>query len=754
MKKQILHMDNQADCWENATPVGNGRLGAMLFGRAETEEIYLNEETIWSQKAPPVPDPDFRDKIDHVRTLFLEGKNDVADKFVRENMGEFPRIASYEYAGKLLIKHKGLKRTTDYSRDLDLNDGVAYISCKRGGVKYEAECFASYKQNVIAYRLASDEPSDYSLSFERENIRSCVFADGLLSIEGETAFGGHRFQVCVKILSDGKAVEKKGAVTVSGARDTVIYIAIVTAFRDSDYKTTCEKLASRTVDEYDAIKEEHIADFSALMSRSDISLDGDKDIEAMTPAERLKRLRKGGVSDLSLISLYFRFSKYLLISSSREGTLPANLQGVWAEKLSNPWDADYHTNINLQMNYWLAESANLSMCTGQLFDYMNTCLLHQGERTAREYYHVNGTVTHHLSDIYGFTAAADGPLGLWPLGGAWLAFHMWEHYRYTTDLDFLKNTAYEYIKACAVFFMEYMFEDENGRLLSGPSTSPENRYLFGEDKTAVDIAVSPTMDIEIISGLLKFYIETEKLLNIDPEKAEEAKRLLLKMPPLQVGKYGQLMEWLEDYEEKEPGHRHVSQAFALYPDCAITRKTPELFKAIRVTLDRRLSAGGGHTGWSRAWLINLFARLRDGEAAYENLTKLFTKSTNDNLFDTHPPFQIDGNFGGAAGICEMLVQSQEGFISLLPAVTEDFTGSFEGLMARGNTEVSAEFSRGRVMEFTLISPSRKDVAVELPERMHGAVISADGIQVTADADGLYQIVLRANKPCCVTVLKQ
>ncbi len=753
MKKQILHMDNQADCWENATPVGNGRLGAMLFGRTDTEEIYLNEETIWSQKEHPAPAPDFRDKIDYVRSLFLEGKNDVADKFVFENMGEFPRIASYEYAGKLIFKHKGIKRTTDYSRDLDLNEGVAHISYRCGGVKYEAECFASYKQNVIAYRLVSDEQSDFSLSFERENTLLRSFADGLLSVEGETALGGHRFQVCVKILSDGKVAEKKDTVTVSGARDTVIYIAIVTAFRDSDYKTTCEKLASRTANEYDAIKQEHIDDFSALMSRSDISLNGDKDVEAMTPAERLKRLRKGGVSDFGIISLYFQFGKYLFISSSREGTMPANLQGVWAEKLLNPWDADYHTNINLQMNYWLAEPANLSMCAGQLFDYMNTYLLHQGERTARKYYRVNGTVTHHLSDIYGFTAAADAPLGLWPLGGAWLAFHMWEHYLYTTDLDFLKNTAYEFIKACAVFFMEYMFEDEKGRLLSGPSTSPENRYIFGEDKKALVIAVSPTMDIEIIGGLLKFYIETESLLNIDPEKAEEAKRLLLKMPPLQIGKYGQLMEWLEDYEEKEPGHRHVSQAFALYPDCAITRKTPELYKAIRVTLDRRLQSGGGHTGWSRAWLINLFARLRDGEAAYENLMKLFTKSTNDNLFDTHPPFQIDGNFGGAAGICEMLLQSHEGFISLLPAVTEDFNGSFEGLMARGNTEVSAEFSRGELTAFSLLSPTGKIVAVELPERMRGAVISADGKQVTADENGLYHIVLRANKPCCVTILR-
>lgn len=752
MKKYTLHMDNQADNWENATPVGNGRIGAMLFGRTGTEEIYLNEETIWSQKEYPPPDPDFRKKADYIRKLFLEGKNDEADRWANENMGEFPRIESYEYAGKLMIKHGGRKRTTDYRRDLDLVGGEARISYKRGSVKYEIECFASYKQNVIVYRLVSDAPSDFSVSFEREKTLSVSFSDGLLSAECETARGGHRFSVCTKICSDGSVSEKKGAAFISGAHETVVYISIVTAFRDAQYISSCKRLASRSAGEYKAVKSEHTADFSALMGRSDIALLGDAEADGLTVAERLKRLKKGGVSDFGLVSLYFQFGKYLFISSSREGTLPANLQGVWAEKISNPWNADYHTNINLQMNYWLAESANLSSLTMPLFDYMNNYLLHQGERTARDFYHVNGTVVHHLSDIYGFTAAADALLGLWPLGGAWLAFHMWEHYLFTLDLDFLRNTAYEFIKACSVFFMEYMFEDENGRLLSGPSTSPENTYFYGNDKTRVHLAVSPTMDVEIIGGLLRFYIETEKLLKLDPEKAEEAERLLLKMPPLKTGRFGQLMEWLEDYEEAEPGHRHVSHAFALYPDCAISRKTPELFKAIRITLDRRLQSGGGHTGWSRAWLVNLFARLRDGGEAYENLTKLFTKSTNDNLFDTHPPFQIDGNFGGAAGICEMLLQSHEGFISLLPAVTEEFCGNFDGLMARGGTEVSADFSCGRVTEFSLMSAASKSVSVELPERMKGAVISADGKRIEADSDGLYQISLRANKPCCVTVL--
>lgn len=746
MKKDILHMENQADNWENATPVGNGRIGAMLFGRTGTEEIFLNEETVWSQKKHSPPDSDFKEKIEYIRKLFRDGKNDEADKWAVENLGEFPRIASYEYAGKLVFNHGETNDAQDYSRDIDLVRGVANISYSRGGAKYDIECFASHKQDVIAYRLESGAPSDFSVCFERENTLSVSSSDNLLSAVCETASGNHRFCACARICSDGAVSAKDGKLFVVGARRTVVYISMATAFRGGDFISSCKRLVSRTADEYDAIKAEHIADFSALMRRSDITFSHDGKMSGEPIAARLKKLREGGAADFGLISLYFQFGKYLLISSSREGTLPSNLQGVWAEKISNPWSSDYHTNINLQMNYWLAEPANLSSCALPLFDYMNKYLLRQGERTAAEYYGVSGTVTHHVSDIYGFTAAADYLYGLWPLGGAWLAFHMWEHYLYTQNRDFLQNTAYEYIKACAVFFMEYMYED-GGMLLSGPSISPENKYLFGENKTPVFLAVSPTMDIMIIGGLLKFYIETEKILNIDPSKAEAARQALCKLPPLKIGRHGQLMEWLDDYDEEEPGHRHVSHAFALHPDCAVTRKTPELYKAIRVSLDRRLQHGGGHTGWSRAWLINLFARLRDGKAAYENLIKLFTLSTNDNLFDTHPPFQIDGNFGGAAGICEMLMQSHEGFISLLPAVTEEFSGSFDGLMARGAVEVCAKFSHGRITEFSLRSPVGKTVLVELPERMRGAVVTVGGKRLDVCGDGLYEVSLAADETC-------
>lgn len=407
-----------------------------------------------------------------------------------------------------------------------------------------------------------------------------------------------------------------------------------------------------------------------------------------------------------------------MISSSRKGTLPANLQGVWSCGLTPPWNSDYHTNINLQMNYWQAEQVGLSDCTLPLFDYMNNYLLPGGERVARENYGVGGMVVHHLSDIYCFAAPADGLWGMWPLGGAWLAYHMWEHYLYTLDTDFLKNTAYRYIRACADFFMDYLFEGNDGYLHSGPSTSPENRYLVDVDgvKREVYLAISPAMDVEIIGGLLDFYVECEKILDIDGISAKRAAEIRAKLPPLRVGKHGQLMEWQKDYEEAEPGHRHISHAFGLYPSAQITRDTPELYRAIEVTLERRLARGGGHTGWSRAWLINLFARLRNSDKAYENVKLLFTKSTLPNLFDNHPPFQIDGNFGGGAGICEMLLQSHEGMLSVLPAFPKNISGSFTGFRARGGVTVSAAWENGRVTYLELTPDRAGTYKVELPER--------------------------------------
>ncbi len=741
MKDYVLHLENSADVWENSTPLGNGSMGLSIFGRTDSELFVLNEETVWDERTDMKPAGDFKDKVEHIRSLFLAGKNFEAAKWAEDNLeNDFNVISSFEVAGKINIDFDNKSKAKNYSRDLCLNNGIATVKYTKNGVETVEECFASYEEKLLAAKFSFSAPSSFMLSFERDLIKSYAVDGDTLTVCCGTASGTHGFAVGTRVITDGVLTADDGKLRVEDAKEAVIYISIVTDNIAENYIEICnQKLADAPA--YDEMKKAHTDSFSAIMSRSDICFDGDESLESMPVSARLERLKKNkSAQDYSLMSLYWQFGKYLLVSSSRPGTLPANLQGVWGERMQNPWNADYHTNINLQMNYWQAEQANISECTAALFDYLNTNLLVGGRKAAQDYYGCNGTVTHHLSDIYGFNGPADGVWGLWPMGGAWLAFHMWEHYLYTNDLDYLKNTAYEYIKACVEFFLDYMVEDDKGRLLTGPSASPENDYI-GADGKPVCMCMSPTMDVEIVSGLLKFYIETEKLLGIDADTAAKAAEALGKMPAIQVGKHGQLMEWLEDYEEAEPGHRHISHAFGIYPADLITRATPDLYKAIRVTIDRRLANGGGHTGWSRAWLINLFARLRDGEGAYEHIRLLFTRSTLPNLYDTHPPFQIDGNFGGAAGIGEMLVQSHEGFISLLPATSKQLSGSFSGLKARGNVEVSADFECGKVKVFELVSAEDKCVKLEIE---NAAAVVCGGKEYTA-VNGLFELDAKAGE---------
>lgn len=724
MKDYILHLENSADKWENCTPLGNGSMGLSVFGRTDSELFVLNEETVWDERTDMKPAGNFKEKIDYIRSLFLAGKNFEAAKWAEDNLeSDFNVIASFEVAGRLSVEFDDKSKAKNYRRDLNLNKGIATVSYNKKGVETVEECFVSYEEKLMAVKFSFSEASSFDVTYDRDFITEKTAVGNKLVACCDTANKTHAFCVAAKVVSDGEVIAKKDSLRVENATQAVIYINIVSDNRDKNYRTAClEKLSAEL--EYEAIKAEHIKSFSAIMERSDVSFDSDTELEKLPVDERLERLKKNDkAADYGLISLYWQFGKYLLVSSSRPGSLPANLQGVWGERMQNPWNADYHTNINLQMNYWQAEQANISECTMPLFDYMNTNLLDGGRKAARDYYGCNGTVTHHLSDIYGFNAPADGVWGLWPVGGAWLAFHMWEHFLYTRDLDFLKNEAYEYIKACVDFFLDYMVEDDKGRLLTGPSASPENEYI-GADGKPVTMCMAPTMDRQIVGGLFNFYLETEKLLGIESETAEKVRAALPKIPPMQVGKHGQLMEWIEDYEDADPGHRHISHAFGLYPAAQITRNTPELYNAIRVTIDRRLANGGGHTGWSRAWLINLFSRLRDGNETYNHIRLLFTRSTLPNLFDTHPPFQIDGNFGGAAGIGEMLMQSHEGIISLLPATASFLSGSFSGLKARGDIEVSAEFANGKVVSCALVSKSAQTVRVEINGVIKECVLEA------------------------------
>ena len=718
MENKILHLTNPATDWENASPVGNGSCGMMIHGGVATDKITLNEETIWSRNPAYRKQSNISDKIKHLRRLFLENKPYEANEWLRENVTGYGGVKNYEYAGEIVVSLNGDDVSDGYRRDIDLIHGVCKVGYRKDGIRYEREYFASLVNGLLCARYTASDAFGADISIERENMTSLSLKGNEISMTAVTAFDAREFAATVRINTDGRTSITQNKLRVEEATYIEIYTAICTRLKHENYERRVTDMLSAAEAGWDSLIAESSDKFASYMTRSDIRFDNvDPTLEQMPVSERLARLTDDPTAhDTGLVSLYWQFGKYLLVASScPDAWLPANLQGVWATGLVSPWHSDYHTNINLQMNYWHAEQAGLGDCATPLFRYMNEYLLPAGKEAAKSIYGTRGMVVHHLSDIYGFADIADGPWGLWPLGGAWLAYHMWEHYLYTEDADFLRNTAYEYIREATLFWVDNLFEDENGTLHTGPSTSPENEFYVevnGEKKKVFN-TISPTMDVEVVTGLFDFYVETENILGIDPELARTVAEKRAKMLPLRIGKHGQLMEWICDYEEVEPGHRHISHAFALYPAAQITRWTPELYNAIRVTLERRLAFGGGHTGWSRAWLINLFARLGDGEGVYDNIRLLFTKSTAPNLLDVHPPFQIDGNFGGAAGIGEMLMQSHEGVISLLPAVSVRLSdGSFRGLRARGGIEVSAMWANGSVTRAELVSDTPRNVTVE------------------------------------------
>jgi len=718
--------------WTESIPIGCGRMGATLMGGVAKETFYLNEETIWAENKDLKADPNMKDHLQRIKALFLENKpiaaNRLADRLLKNC---FPRICSYEGAGKLNVElHEG-DSASDYAHRLDLVNGIATVSYRKGGSLYRREYFASHPDNVIACRITSSKaPITAYISYERDRTLSCHVEGNTLTATAKTLFGDHEFCVKVRVVSDGNILCEDGQILVSDTKSICIYTVIGTQFRlgDSYVERTCFPAELN----YDALKARHIADFSALMSRADIELpelDGVRDL----PLRDLSRLRDfNKPKDHSIFTLQWQYGRYLLISSSREDTLPSNLQGIWTDGDANPWSSDYHTNINVQANYWGVEVSNLSECHNSLFRYMNDYLLEPGKRAAKEFYGTGGCVVHHLSDIYGFAAPADGPWGLWPHGASWLALHMWEHYLFTGDTAFLKNDALPFIKEATEFFLENLSYDVKGRLVYAPSTSPENRYYVEEDgqRVACFLASGSTMDIQIISTLFGIYLQTCELLGIETEDVTRTRQMFSQLPPMQIGKHGQLMEWLEDYDEAEPGHRHISHAFGLYPAAMITRKTPELCRAIETTILRRLSAKAGaansNIGWADTWRAIMFARLRRPDRAYGLLQQFVSKTIQHNLWELYEGrlFQIDANLAYIASLSEMLLQSHEGVISLLPALPEAWDhGSFRGLCARGGYTIGVAWEKHCVTTLEIKAGFAGECKIELPPTQASTVFT-------------------------------
>lgn len=738
------------DHWTEALPVGNGRLGAMVFGGTDKERIQLNESTVWAGESRDRKNPGAGKAVPEIRRLLFAGQVAEAEKLAEQDMLAVPRrLPVYEPLGDLSLTFAKAGAATDYRRELDLATGIARVRYTANGVEYLREVFASDPDQVIVVRLSASKPGSISfaatMTRQQDAATEALDKDTLALQSTAAREGSIRFRAELQAIAEGGHVATtKDTLDVDKAEAVTLILAAGTSIDRPNIHSDLRAGAKA----YAELRQHAVADHAKYFDRAWLQLGSAVDPLANVPTDERLRRAAAGSDDEHLLMLYFQYGRYLLIASSRpDAPLPGNLQGIWNESMQPPWGSKFTININTEMNYWLAQVGALPELDEPLYKLLELARP-RGEDVAKTYYGARGFVLHHNTDVWGDAVPVDGlGSGIWPMGAAWLSLELWEHFAFTGDKEYLASRAYPILRAAGQFLLDYLTPgltpDADGHLVTGPSLSPENKYKL-PDGSSHSLAMGPTMDIEITRAVFEKLVEASTILGRDAEFRGKLQVALKRLPPFQVGKLGQLQEWQQDYEEAAPGHRHISHLWALFPGDQIdVFKTPELAKAARVTLERRLANGGGQTGWSRAWVVNYWARFGEGDPAYESLQVLLRQSTLPNLMDSHPAkptpvFQIDGNFGGPAGMTEMLLQSQNRELYFLPALPHAWPqGSFTGLRARGGWQVDLSWDQGKAIAAALRASKNDIQRLRPPKDQRIAAITHEGkpVDFTRDGDG-------------------